>query len=294
LDTGLVTGGSFIAVDWGTTNRRAYLIADGEIVGSLEDTLGILAVPSNGYPSAIAALRDALGDFPVLLAGMVGSDRGWKNAGYIECPASLRALAAGIRRVSTDIALVPGVCSIVRDRGDVMRGEEIQLLGAVAAGKTPADALLCQPGTHCKWVRMKAGAIAGFTSVMTGEMFALLRNHALIGSVMTGEVRDGDAFRQGVIRSGEQDLLAALFGVRPASILGLRHDADAAAYVSGLLIGADCRAQIGTGDKVHILATPSLGALYAAAIQEIGGETNLVDSHDAFCAGIARIWELIQ
>jgi 2-dehydro-3-deoxygalactonokinase len=140
---------------------------------------------------------------------------------------------------------------------------------------------------------MRDGAIDRFATAMTGEMFALLRSHALIGSAMQGDVTPNAAFRDGVARAGERDLLAALFGVRPASLLGLRDDADAAAYVSGLLIGSDVRAQVAPGETVHLLADPALGALYAAAIETVGGHSVMVDSHQAFLAGIVAIRELV-
>jgi 2-dehydro-3-deoxygalactonokinase len=285
--------GTFIAVDWGTTNRRAYLIEDGAVVRTERDGIGILAVPAGGFADAATTLRQTMGGAPMLLAGMVGSNRGWIDAGYVPCPATLELLAARVTPAAGGIAIVPGVSIVEGGRADVMRGEEVQLLGAVAGGLAPADALLCQPGTHCKWATMADGTLVDFVTAMTGEMFALLRNHALIGAAMDGEVADGAAFRAGVARSADRDLLAALFGVRPASILGLRDDTDAAAYVSGLLIGSDARARVGSGDTVHLLADPHLGSLYAAAIEAIGATAVQVDSHAAFLAGITRLWDLL-
>jgi 2-dehydro-3-deoxygalactonokinase len=278
----------FVAVDWGTTNRRAFLIEDGAVVRTERDATGILAVPAGGFADEAAALRARFDGAPMLLAGMVGSNRGWIDAGYLPCPATLDALAAALRPAAEGVWIVPGV----RTDRDVMRGEEVQLLGAVAAGLAPPDALLAQPGTHNKWARMADGAIAGFATAMTGELFALCRNHALIGHAMTGTVADGPAFREGVARSAEGDLLTALFQVRPASLLGLRPDADAASFVSGLLIGADVRAQVGAGETVYLLADPDLGALYAAALAEVGAAAVPVDSHAAFVAGITRLWEM--
>jgi 2-dehydro-3-deoxygalactonokinase len=288
-----VTGGRFVAVDWGTTNRRAWLVEDGRAVRTERDAAGILAVPAGGFAAEAAALRDRFDGLPLLMAGMVGSNRGWVDAGYVPCPATLEDLAAGVREAAPGVRIVPGVSTVAGDRGDVMRGEEVQLLGAVAAGLAPADALLCQPGTHCKWARMAGGAIGRFATAMTGELFALLKAHALIGAAMAAPVAPGAAFLDGVARAGEGDWLAALFGVRPASLLGLRDDADAASYVSGLLIGSDVRAQVAAGETAHVLADPALGALYAAAIHAIGGRARAVDSHQAFLAGIVRIWELL-
>jgi 2-dehydro-3-deoxygalactonokinase len=288
------TGGAFVAVDWGTTNRRAYLVENGAVVRSERDGVGILAVPPGGFADEVAALRARFGAAPMLLAGMVGSNRGWIDAGYVPCPAGLDTLAARLVSPVAGVRVVPGVSTTAADRGDVMRGEEVQLLGAVAAGLAPPDALLCQPGTHCKWARMAGGAIAGFATAMTGELFALLRDHALIGAAMTGAVGSGAAFLDGVDRAAEGDLTTALFGVRPASLLGLRDDADAASYVSGLLIGSDVRAHACAGDTVYLLADPALGALYACALDRLGARAVPIDSHLAFVAGATRLWELAR
>ncbi|AOR80049.1 2-oxo-3-deoxygalactonate kinase (plasmid) [Novosphingobium resinovorum] len=283
---------AFIAVDWGTTNRRAYVIEGGEIVAAERDDKGILSVPEGGFPAAVADLRARHGGLPMLLAGMVGSNRGWHDAGYVAAPAGIAELAAGLVSPVEGVAIVPGVCRDRNGRQDVMRGEEVQLLGAVAAGLAPAEALLCQPGTHAKWAVMRGGALADFTTAMTGEMFAMLKAHSLIGSEMTGEV-DADAeFRKGVEASADGDLLAALFGVRAASVLGARAPGTAAAYVSGLLLGTDCRARIKPGETVYLLADGLLARLYSAAISIAGGEAVVVDSHAAFIAGITRIRDM--
>lgn len=282
----------FIAVDWGTTNRRAYVIEGGEVIATERDDMGVLSVPAGGFPAAAAALRERFGALPMLLAGMVGSNRGWHDAGYVSAPAGIADLAANLASLENGVSIVPGVCRNADDRQDVMRGEEVQLLGAVAAGLAPADALLCQPGTHAKWAIMQGGALADFTTAMTGEMFALLKAHALIGAEMTGEVAVTDEFHRGVEASADGDLLAALFGVRAAAVLGKRAPGSAAAYVSGLLLGTDCRARIGAGQTVHLLADGLLARLYSAAITTVGGEAVVVDSHASFLAGITRIWDL--
>ncbi|KQR80386.1 2-dehydro-3-deoxygalactonokinase [Sphingomonas sp. Leaf343] len=288
---------AFIAVDWGTTNRRAYAIdAHGAVLRTERDAEGILAVPAGGFPAAAAAIRARFDtDAPMLLAGMVGSNRGWIDAGYVPCPATLDAVAGATVAAGDGIRIVPGVSRTGEGRGDVMRGEEVQLFGAVAAGLAPGDALLCQPGTHCKWAWMAAGAIADFTTAMTGELFSLLKAHSLIGADMAmGDVADDAAFRAGAEDSATRDLPSALFGVRAAGLLSLRPKEDAASYVSGLLIGGDCHARLkGDPRDVYLLADPVLGGLYATAIDIAGGRAHLIDSHAAFVAGITRIQDLI-
>ncbi len=289
-----MTRGAFLGVDWGTTNRRVYrFAADGTVEASERDDKGLLSVTPGTFPAEAAAIRAQFGDLPMLCAGMVGSARGWANVPYVSCPAGTQALAEGLHWVEPGrTAIVPGLSIAEGQSGDVMRGEEVQLLGAVAAGLAPADGLLCQPGTHCKWARMRGETVSHFSTSMTGEMFALLKAHSLIGSFLSGEVSDGPAFRSGVADGLDSRLLRHLFGVRAAALLGLRAEEDCAAYTSGLLIGSDIASRaLAKGEEVYVLADPYLGGLYAAAIEEAGGRAIAVDSHASFAAGILQIWK---
>lgn len=283
---------AFIAVDWGTTNRRAYLIdAEGHVIDTERDGSGVLSITPGGFAAEAADLRARFGTLPMLCAGMVGSNRGWAEAPYVGCPATLDAMASSLIWVEPgQTAIVPGVSADHGGRSDVMRGEEVQLLGAVQAGLAPADALLCQPGTHCKWAWMEEGAIADFATAMTGEMFALLKNHSLLSNQMAGEVTPNADFQRGVADSERADLLADLFAVRADFVTGRNQCADATAYVSGLLIGTDMRARLTTGAQpVYVLAEPALGALYGAALETLGSSAILIDSQAAFVAGIVEI-----
>jgi 2-dehydro-3-deoxygalactonokinase len=288
------TSSPFIAVDWGTTNRRAFVVDNGVVTQTERDARGAATVASGEYPADVAGIRDRLGDLPMLLAGMVGSTIGWREVPYVAAPAGLDALAGALAWIDDRTAIVPGL--VYRDgaRADVMRGEEVQLLGAAAAGTVPDTALLCQPGTHCKWASLEGGRITRFVTAMTGELFSLLRGGGLLARQLGGEVSAGPAFQDGVAEGARRDLAASLFGIRASGVLGLRDDADAASYASGLLIGSDVAARLTEhpGQPVHILADPGLGTLYAAAVTALGGTATIIDSHDAFVAGITRLREL--
>ena len=280
---------SLLAIDWGTTNRRVYRIGDGAVVATERDALGVTAV--SDFAGELAAIRARFGDLPVLMAGMVGSTIGWREAHYVPAPAGLDDLGDNLLRIDERTAIVPGVSFSDGTRGDVMRGEEVQLLGAVAAGLTPPDALLVQPGTHCKWVEMAGSRITRFTTAMTGDLFALVRAHGILSAQLGADVALGDAFRDGVREGAKRDLTASLFGIRAAKLLGLRDDADAASFASGLIIGADVAARVAERpfDTAYILADPVLGGLYAAAIEVNGRTGTIIDSQAAFVAGISRI-----
>lgn len=289
----------FIAVDWGTTNRRAWRLAPGGAVAAeMEDERGILAVPMDGFPAAVAEIRARLGDWPMLMAGMVGSNRGWIEAPYVPCPAGLDALAERLCWIEGErAAIVPGIAFDSGEAADVMRGEEVQVLGALAEGWIGADSALCHPGTHNKWVRLERGRIAAFRTVMTGEMFNLLKAHSILADLLAGPVEPGPAFEAGVRHGLERDeLTAELFSVRARVLLGKAPREEAAAYVSGLLIGADLKIGLSFAGEGEIVAMgrPDLTRLFAAALAVAGREARAVDGEAAFLAGARHLAELVR
>ena len=285
--------GDFIAVDWGTTNRRAYRIgADGACAAEFEDDQGILAVPPAGFPAAIAQIRDRLGDHPLVLAGMVGSNRGWKEAPYVSVPAGIDDLVQGLVWAGEREAIVPGVSTLKNGRADVMRGEEVQLLGSVCAGKCDADGLVCHPGTHNKWVTLRGGRINDFRTVMTGELFSLLKEHSILADLLQGPVDPNETFRSAVrFAISNEALPAELFSVRARVLLGQARKEDAASYASGLLIGTDVRIGLSlpTSAQITVIGRPDLTRLYAAAIDEAHRTAVQLDGEQCFLAGIHEI-----
>ncbi len=287
----------FIAVDWGTTNRRAYLLdGAGRRGEEFEDSKGILSIPSGGFPDAVAEIRSTLGDKPMLMAGMVGSNRGWVETPYVPCPAGIDDLTGNLVWPNDRTAVIPGLSYLTSSRADVMRGEEVQVLGAVAAGLIPPDCLVCHPGTHNKWVHVDDGRIVTFRTVMTGELFSLLRQHSILSDLLSHETDTGDAFkdgiRQGLAGSG---LTSDLFSVRAGVLLGQARASDAASFTSGLLIGADLRIglAIAADAEIFVMGRPELTRLYLAGLEEAGKSAHEIDGDDVFLAGITQIAERI-
>ncbi len=283
----------FIAVDWGSTNRRAYLIdGKGKQIDEFEDGKGALSVAPGGFPAAIAEIRERLGDKPLLLAGMVGSNLGWKPAPYVPCPAGIDDLAGKLVWAGDREAIVPGVSYIGKGRADVMRGEEVQLLGAVAAGLVDLNGLVCHPGTHNKWTSLHQGKIQSFQTVMTGELFNLLKEHSILADLLKGPVADNPVFRDAARHAIFNELLPAeLFSVRASVLLDQMKKEDAASYASGLLIGTDVRIglEVPTGAQVMVMGRPELTRLYVAALEEAKRETLELDGEQCFLAGIQEI-----
>jgi 2-dehydro-3-deoxygalactonokinase len=289
----------FIAVDWGTTNRRAYRVgADGALLDEMEDDRGILAVGAGNFEAAVAEIRARMGDLPMLMAGMIGSNRGWVEAPYAPCPAGLPELAQRVQWVEPGrIGIVPGVSFSDGDAADVMRGEEVQILGAFADGIVPPDAVICHPGTHNKWIRLEDGRITAFRTVMTGEMFNLLKGHSILSDLLAEPAGLGPAFEAGVRAGLAGDVLSAeLFSVRARVLLGKAVREDAASFTSGLLIGADLRfgLQFAGETEIVVMARPELSRLFAAAAGIAGRSAREIDGETAFLAGARHLAELVQ
>jgi 2-dehydro-3-deoxygalactonokinase len=296
---------AFIGIDWGSTHRRATLIgADGVLLAEHTDGEGALACKGRfaaslealvaGWPRADARL-------PVVMAGMVGAAIGWQAVPYLESGTPLSELARHLTPVAETPSgrrwfIAPGYC--VRgdaDEVDVMRGEETQLFGALhLLGPQLADGCYVLPGTHSKWVRLQAGRIVELRTYMTGELFALLRQHGTLASAMQtaaadepagmrhDSVADSPDFLRGVAAAAAHPVLThALFGARARVVTGALASGAAAAYVSGLLIGAewaDAQRQASSDEPVRVIGEPALAALHAACARHHGRRLEPLDA----------------
>jgi 2-dehydro-3-deoxygalactonokinase len=277
-----------IAIDWGTSGFRAYrLDGHGNILKSRTTAKGILAVPAGGFAEV---LEEQVGDWiaqgeaPIVMSGMVGSRQGWIEVPYVQCPAGFAEIAAAMREVrwgERRARIVPGLtCRDAAGVHDVMRGEEVQLLGV--SDELPAAALVCLPGTHSKWVVFEHQKIAKFSTYMTGEAYAVLKQHTILGRMMEEGEPDARAFSEGVERSDEPGgLLHHLFGVRTRGLMGELGPAASASYLSGILIGHELRDAAGGSTRVHILGAPALAALYQQAAASLGIEVQALDPNAA-------------
>jgi len=240
---------SLIALDWGTTNLHCYRIGDGGAVMDHRDwPLGIMQIADGDFAAALERAmkpwQPLPPEIPIIASGMIGSRQGWKEVPYALCPAGLDDIAKVMVPVEWNgrrVWLVPGV-SCIDGRGipDVIRGEEVQIFGA-AGDASPEQALFVIPGTHSKWVVVQKGRIVRFATFMTGEMFAVLKGHSILGRMMQGAAVDEAAFRRGVeeAKAVGGRLLHSLFGVRTLGLFGKLPEAEAAGYLSGLLIGTE-------------------------------------------------------
>jgi 2-dehydro-3-deoxygalactonokinase len=218
----------------------------------------------------------------------------------VDCPAGFAELAGGLERVAERVFIAPGVRSTgFNGQGDVMRGEETQLFGWLAAdpARSSARRLVCHPGTHAKWMTLKAGRLTGFVTAMTGELFDLLRNHGVLKTAAPAD--DMAAFDEGVAAAGEGDALAArLFTARSRVVGQGKAASSTASYLSGLLIGAEAAATphllgAGASEPVALLGDRALCDLYARALTARGVASEIHDGEAAVRAGLMALWKAV-
>ncbi|WP_323164914.1 2-dehydro-3-deoxygalactonokinase [Pseudomonas atacamensis] len=257
-----------IALDWGTTSLRAYkLAADGVVLEQRALSSGIMQLPkipriihgrecADGFElafdEACGDWLDAQPDLPVIACGMVGSAQGWREAAYCETPADVAHLGNSLRTVvslrGTPVHIVPGV--IQRSRlPNVMRGEETQVLGVLQSlpAEAGSDLLIGLPGSHSKWVEVVDGRITHFDTFMTGEVFAVLSEHSILGRTQQPSATfDAQAFDRGVqialSADAELGVLSTLFSARTLGLTGELSPTAQADYLSGLMIGHELAA----------------------------------------------------
>jgi 2-dehydro-3-deoxygalactonokinase len=290
----------FVAVDWGTSRMRLWpMRRDGTLLGERRADDGLDAGRQGGFTSILESHLQVLGvpaETPVVICGMAGSRQGWKEAAYVEVPAPLKKVLAD--SVAPDaggrtVRILPGMAQ----RGaapDVMRGEETQLLGLVL--KTGlSDALVAMPGTHSKWVTLSDGSVTSFSTVMTGELFQLLAGQSIlrhsIGDAAGSVDPEAPAFSAG-LRAGLGDpagVLKNLFGIRAGSLLEGLSLADAAARLSGLLIGGEIGSaarQLSKEATAILVASGRMEQLYRAGMEMAGMALRTADADEVVRLGL--------
>jgi 2-dehydro-3-deoxygalactonokinase len=268
----------FISLDWGTTSFRAYeLGADGSIKNQVAAADGITAVKDGAFEQT---LENHIGawdkSLPIVASGMITSRQGWVECAYAECPASASDLAKSITRQNTNsgraVHFITGLhYNSPTIKHDVLRGEETQVFGSLASGATQ----FITPGTHSKWISVTDGHIDDFATYMTGETFALYRNHSILGRLMKDGPHDEGAFTRGFAQSvqSSNDMLHHLFSVRTFGLFNELPPEKLASYLSGLLIGFEIGNAIdghGRNEKYMVLGSPSLASNYITALRLAG------------------------
>ena len=288
-----------LALDWGTTSFRAYLFdANNKLVETRAAAAGIMQ-DNDGfeqvYYQQVGDLLKRYQDIPVIASGMITSKQGWVETPYLQCPASLVDLSKNLTRHATSkgdsIYFVSGVCQKF-PTPNIMRGEETQMAGLLSSSALTA----VLPGTHSKWIRMEGDTITCFSTFMTGEIFAALIRHTILGRLVT-DGSDPDGFEAGVRdgftgEEGAGGILSKLFGARAMPLLGLMHPDGIRDYISGLLLGTEIQEAMKSGYGLNgtpvICGSAELAERYRKALELCSIQTELGEK-DLAASGLMRI-----
>jgi 2-dehydro-3-deoxygalactonokinase len=300
MTTSPLTKIALIAIDWGTSNFRAFLLnKEGHILETRFAKRGLLHVAKGDFN---AALDQQIGDclkinpqIPIVMSGMVGSRQGWQEVPYLTCPLPLSQLANHLQKVTTqeNVWIVPGLRIDYPDgRVDVMRGEETQILGCLnEPSETPQ--IFCLPGTHSKWAWVENGTLVRFTTFMTGEIFNLLFKQSILGkAVKRRPFLNIEAFYRGLAWSErKENLLSQLFQVRTQMLAGHLSIDAIHSFLSGLLIGHELASVLAEKitQKVSIVANSRVTQLYIKALEKYQQQGVAMQVEQVTTKGIFRI-----
>ncbi len=302
-----MTKPAYVAVDWGTSSFRLWLIGeDGSILAERRSGEGMTTAAQIGFAKVLQSHLDAISApdaLPVIVCGMAGARQGWVEAGYIDTPTSLAAILTGAVSVpgqSRDVRILPGLAQRSQQVPDVMRGEETQLLGAIAA-YAKGEQLVCMPGTHSKWVRVLDGQVTGFSTFMTGELFDVITKHSILSHAVAGAADmppDTKAFEAALKTALDKPALVTnlLFTARSGQLLNGLTAAGAQALISGTLIGAEiagARASAGQNATITLVASGRLQALYEDAFRTLSLNYKTIDADAAVRRGLSAAAEAI-
>lgn len=292
----------WIAVDWGTTNFRAFLMHNAQRVEQINHPRGLLSVENAQFASALHAMLlpwlEEQENLPVVMAGMVGSQQGWHEVPYAHQPCGAGDLLTSTLSFTTPWGspawIIPGVNGKSHfDQPDVMRGEEVQLLGLCQLHPAESHFVLL-PGTHSKHAQMVEGKISVFSTFMTGEIFSLLIKHSLLGKNLPEQQEDETAFLFGVQTALHGSPFTHLiFSARTRRLAGEVAPNHIHSYLSGLTIGYELLT-IPVGQHAWVVGSPALAGRYQLASTLMNIPLTPVNGDDCFIRGLSQLFSLIQ
>jgi 2-dehydro-3-deoxygalactonokinase len=287
---------ALIAVDWGTTKLRAYLVDDGaQVLDEVSSDEGISSVREGSFATILTKRcgewMERFPSVPVLMAGMVGSRNGWREVPYVRLPASPEDIMSAVSSIEMSgrrlAGIVPGL--LYHDGGvaDVIRGEETLVIGTDAK-----DDWIVLPGTHSKWVRVSKGQIVGFKTYMTGEFYGLLRHHSVL-RLLAAEPESRAGFAKGVEAANRDGgLLHHAFEARTSVLDGTMRGEEAGPFLSGLLLAHEVKSAMASAPPiavVKLVAEDALAQNYKEVLQRFGLKAKVLLPKTCFANGMLRL-----
>lgn len=297
--------GKLICVDWGSSNFRAFLLnAQGELIDSIYFDKGILELKPDEFEPILFDLLKYWPKTPVILAGMVGSLKGWRNVKYVTCPVGVKDLSQNLTHITNSqnrkIAIIAGVDrKIVGAQYDVARGEETQVMGAIEliGQELSSEAVFCLPGTHSKWMKIKGKKIVDFSTHMTGELFDVLIKHSILApqEAMSSESHNDEVFVKGIqCAKADGGLAHHIFSARTNMINGELSQSEIEPYLSGILIGVEIKEMLRAMpdmQQVYLVGNATLNKIYQLALMQFDLSSHIIEGEAAAYTGMNIIAE---
>ena len=300
----LVNEVAWLIIDWGTTNFRAFAMSkDGREISRIEKHIGLLSIEHGQFSKALEQeLSEWIAEYhrlPIFMAGMVGSQQGWHDVPYVTTPAKLGDIAKNAFSFDLEwgakARIFPGIKHMnAQNQFDVMRGEEVQLIGASSLlAKENFHAIL--PGTHSKYAKVTDGVIQSFSTYMTGEMYSVLSKYTILGKdLIPGKVEfDSTAFLKGIEESDVESLTNQLFLARTHRLFKQLNQDDVLDYLSGLLIGHEVKSIIGLihcrKEPINLIGSYQLSKKYEMALNSLGYISQVLDGEECFIEGMKQL-----
>lgn len=318
-------------IDWGSSSFRAYRFDQSSTIVETVATQAGLKFVADASQGETCPFQECLfntvghwltpGD-TVLLSGMVTSRSGWQETPYLSCPADLSSMMDhAVTKTVNEVQFIflPGLSQLIPSP-DVIRGEELQMLGAsqtlvstARSTSSSTDVVCILPGTHSKWALLKDGDVQRFHTIATGELFELLTQHSLIGAFATDGIASQTAFTDAVSQGYNSDtVISDLFSCRSGILLNVLETQDVKDRLSGLLIGHEIREGMSlltqsvrtessssmTPDmnlamSLGLIGSDQLCARYLLAFQHLSIDATLIDI-DAAAMGFQELMRRLQ
>ncbi|MEW7008779.1 2-dehydro-3-deoxygalactonokinase [Lentilitoribacter sp. EG35] len=303
-DTSLDRGeDTWIAVDWGTSNLRVWLMSYRQVVDAKTADTGMSSLEPCEFEAALLELiSDWLDDhsgtrMQIVACGMVGARQGWIEAPYVQVPCN--PVASKIVQPKThnqrlDVNILSGLSQM--DPPDVMRGEETQIAGFIS-GREDVSGILCMPGTHSKWICLNRGMVEQFTTALTGELYSLICEHSVLKTLTDKKSADADEFAKGIARAvhAPDMVLNSIFSLRARAVLQGANQIETAAFLSGLLIGSEIVSIMKNmpSGKLYLLGAGKLGELYSQALHILGHDFEKINVTELTLKGLIQARETL-
>lgn len=260
---------NIITLDTGTTNTRITVWENATPVYQASQAVGVRNTAISGNKSALEnsvkntiaeALQQAglyLAQIDLIVAsGMITSNVGLIELGHLMAPAGLPELAKGMVEVTLPnvcakpIWFIPGIRNQIANIGlhnieamDMMRGEEVEVMGLLKRLVLNTAAVIALPGSHSKFVHLDAQQrITGCVTTLAGELLQVVTQHTILAEALDADFADEldiEMLLAGAASAKNLGLGRACFMVRTLSQFTVYQRNARANFLLGAILGAD-------------------------------------------------------